>query len=408
MSLTLRSASTSVATTKSAALTHAEMDANWLHLARSAVHTSQYDTQSNYEAARNALTGTTGVAALDIPLTVADGTGITFGPAIDTAGAPDFAIRFLGGTTGGVNPMPYLLGAYFDSRGAFLTGKWVTISNKRVDVNGGIQAVSALADGSEPVMLSVSPDVNGPALGLEGYSTLTGGQANATALAIYDINAIIGGATAYSAGYGTKKFAINGKGDFYWGSNLSDAPETNFSWKLSCNPSGPILTGNTGSTASLTLTSPSGQSSALILNGPASGANESIQWQKNSVGTWQIYQGGGAAPNVDLSFFGPSGRAVIFEADNTLDIGQSGANRPRTGYFGTSLISPFLRTSNGATGAAVNDTVQFYGSDDAAGHTIPSFYCEGTNVIATGQADSASSVRVKIRVNGTVVTLLAI
>ena len=36
MSLTLRSASTSVATTKGAALTHAEMDANWLHALQSA------------------------------------------------------------------------------------------------------------------------------------------------------------------------------------------------------------------------------------------------------------------------------------------------------------------------------------------------------------------------------------
>lgn len=36
MSLTLRSASTSTATTKGAVLTHAEMDANWLHLAQSA------------------------------------------------------------------------------------------------------------------------------------------------------------------------------------------------------------------------------------------------------------------------------------------------------------------------------------------------------------------------------------
>lgn len=54
------------------------------------------------------------------------------------------------------------------------------------------------------------------------------------------------------------------------------------------------------------------------------------------------------------------------------------------------------------------DTVQFYSSDDAAGHTIPSFYCEGTNVVATGQADIASSVRVKIRINGTVRTFLCI
>lgn len=59
-----------------------------------------------------------------------------------------------------------------------------------------------------------------------------------------------------------------------------------------------------------------------------------------------------------------------------------------------------------ATGPA--DTVQFYSSDDAAGHTIPSFYCEGTNVLATGQADSTSSIRVKMRINGIAVTLLAI
>jgi hypothetical protein len=65
-----------------------------------------------------------------------------------------------------------------------------------------------------------------------------------------------------------------------------------------------------------------------------------------------------------------------------------------------------------ATGTAPTtgpaDTVQFYSSDDAAGHTVPSFFCEGTNVVATGQADSASSVRVKMRINGTVRTFLCI
>ena len=54
------------------------------------------------------------------------------------------------------------------------------------------------------------------------------------------------------------------------------------------------------------------------------------------------------------------------------------------------------------------DTVSLYSSDIAAGHTEPSFYCEGTQVLATGQADIASSVRVKMRINGTEVTLLAV
>lgn len=76
--------------------------------------------------------------------------------------------------------------------------------------------------------------------------------------------------------------------------------------------------------------------------------------------------------------------------------------------FGTNAAG-VLAVKNGTaptTGPA--DTVQFYSSDNSAGHTIPSFFCEGTEVLATGQADSVSSVRVKVRVNGTVVTLLGI
>ena len=65
--------------------------------------------------------------------------------------------------------------------------------------------------------------------------------------------------------------------------------------------------------------------------------------------------------------------------------------------------------ANGTTPAAgVADSVQVYSIDDAAGHTIPGFYCEGTNVVATGQADSVSSVRVKIAINGTTRTFLCI
>lgn len=74
----------------------------------------------------------------------------------------------------------------------------------------------------------------------------------------------------------------------------------------------------------------------------------------------------------------------------------------------TALFLDGARLFNGASPSATADTVWMYSSDDAAGHTIPSFYCEGTNVVATGQADSASSVRVKMRINGTVRTFLCI
>jgi hypothetical protein len=79
-----------------------------------------------------------------------------------------------------------------------------------------------------------------------------------------------------------------------------------------------------------------------------------------------------------------------------------------TTTFGTNAAQVFSIETGTAPSAGVADTVQIYSSDNSAGNTIPSFYCEGTEVIATGQADSTSSVRVKMRINGTVVTLLAI
>jgi hypothetical protein len=79
-----------------------------------------------------------------------------------------------------------------------------------------------------------------------------------------------------------------------------------------------------------------------------------------------------------------------------------------TTTFGTSAVTVFSIANGTAPTTGPADTVQFFSTDDAAANTIPSFFCEGTNVLATGQADSVSSVRVKMRINGTVVTLLAV
>jgi hypothetical protein len=76
--------------------------------------------------------------------------------------------------------------------------------------------------------------------------------------------------------------------------------------------------------------------------------------------------------------------------------------------FGTNAVKVLGIGSGTAPTTGVADSIQVYSSDIAAGHTEPSFFCEGTQVLATGQADSASSVRVKMRINGTEVTLLAI
>lgn len=76
---------------------------------------------------------------------------------------------------------------------------------------------------------------------------------------------------------------------------------------------------------------------------------------------------------------------------------------PAAGPTNTLIIA-----SGTAPTSSPADSVTLYASDIAEGHTEPSFYCEGTQVLATGQGDSASSVRVKMRINGTEVTLLAI
>ena len=88
--------------------------------------------------------------------------------------------------------------------------------------------------------------------------------------------------------------------------------------------------------------------------------------------------------------------------DGGVAIGEAASNT-ETGSTNTLRIANGTAPDNGLT-----DVVQFYSSDNSAGHTIPSFFCEGTEVLATGQADSASATRVKVRINGTVVTLLAI
>lgn len=70
-----------------------------------------------------------------------------------------------------------------------------------------------------------------------------------------------------------------------------------------------------------------------------------------------------------------------------------------------------IATTTAPTGNQSADSISIYSSDSTAagaGNTIPSFYCEGTGVLLTGQSDATSSRRVRMRFNGSEVTLLAI
>lgn len=141
---------------------------------------------------------------------------------------------------------PYKRRAYFGGTGSFHTMAWIVVSAKKTNLAGDIQGVSALSDGTEPSMLSVSPDVNGPALAIEAASNLTGGQSNSAALAVYDVNDIHGGVTSWSAGYGRKKFQIDGRGGHWWGADLVNAPATNYDVKLERTAASTLkLTGKT-------------------------------------------------------------------------------------------------------------------------------------------------------------------
>ncbi len=72
-----------------------------------------------------------------------------------------------------------------------------------------------------------------------------------------------------------------------------------------------------------------------------------IIFSPNNVEVMRIIQSSGV-----IDFTG----STIYHTDNTYDIGATGATRPRTGYFGTSLIVPKLNLT-GSTATATGDFV---------------------------------------------------
>lgn len=56
---------------------------------------------------------------------------------------------------------------------------------------------------------------------------------------------------------------------------------------------------------------------------------------------------------------------LLFSADNTIDIGASGATRPRTGYFGTSILSPLHAGGTAAFATLILESTSGAGTTDA-------------------------------------------
>lgn len=141
-----------------------------------------------------------------------------------------------------------------------------------------------------------------------------------------------------------------------------------------------------------------GNSSALDLSGASETPTDTT---KSTAGIGIV--------NINARRKSGAGVAAPLADSNLLTVQSNGSAKLIVDAEGDAWMTGGLRVGQSGTAAAgVADEVLFYSSDNSAGHTIPSFYTEGTEVLATGQADSASSVRVKMRINGTVVTLLAI
>lgn len=168
---------------------------------------------------------------------------------------------------------PYVEQTYIMDNGAYESGRWITISQKR-DVDGKfgqgprIQGVSSLPDGSEPSMIAASTDIDGPAFAGEAYTSRKTGQRNCSVFAAYDLDDVHGGSGAYSPGYGRKRFVIRGDGGLWWGPDLGSDPWTRADVRLERVRPGHlrVLSPLGGRTAMLEVASRSGESSILRMS----------------------------------------------------------------------------------------------------------------------------------------------
>lgn len=117
-----------------------------------------------------------------------------------------------------------------------------------------------------------------------------------------------------------------------------------------------------------------GATSDLYLNVAGASNNGVIQFRTKDGERWRIESAG----------------HLIGGADNTYDIGASGATRPRTGYFGTSVISPIVKITAplqapSSGGAAITGNAVLVG---------------GTVTVSTTKALTASSILLTRKTSG--------
>lgn len=194
--------------------------------------------------------------------------------------------------------------------------------------------------------------------------------------------------------------AFGGSASIVIGSDSGTVPNSNITFaRHSTDASGPVLTLHKGRGTSA--------ASTIVASGDEIG---SIQWNAtqsagsnvNSARLVAVIDGTPAAGGADmptrLTFWTTAdGSGMVTErwrinnaghflgtTDNTYDIGASGATRPRTGYFGTSVVTPSLTISGLTSGRVVLASTGGLLADDSdltfSGETLTAH----TAVISTG------------------------
>jgi hypothetical protein len=120
----------------------------------------------------------------------------------------------------------------------------------------------------------------------------------------------------------------------------------------------------------LTLSAPSAANAIIGTNkGSGGGTARGLEFQTDGVSRWSISTAG----------------HLLAAADNTYDIGASGANRPRNLYIGSDFIGQTIRITNINTNNNSNTVLTFTGGTDnllfATGGTSPRInFCGTTNL----------------------------
>jgi len=290
-------------------------------------------------------------------------------------------------------------------------GNIQTNSTPRIDNAGNLSNIGTYTSSLTPagvtaVDLIFATLTNGTDSGTQRLLTLTNAGTGTTEDGIYVNNTGVGVtaleiAGAWTNGIITNNNSINAGSGTITAATFVGALSGNATtattlassrnlWGQAFNGSGDI-TGSltsvgdiTGGASSMTITAGTGNSRTLTLQTTTSGgtatafltgnADQSATFA-NTVNATTFTGALTGHASLDLPLTGGTLTGALLFTDNSYDIGASAATRPRTGYFGTSLVAP---TINATTALQINGATVLSGSTLGSSITASSLTSLGT------------------------------